>query len=428
MKKKYCDVVIALWDMEGRDAFATIPVYHLLKYRMGMSVKLVSVFNPLAILKLKPRILYLNGLAGARVGIRIAKLAKANNIKVINSTSEGMIETEDRVEQNFWGHIPNNEICFDKYFLWNECTKRWTLNKYSSHLPEDIIDVSGSIGHERYRYLKCQHLAGELKQNRYKNIILYCGHGFDAPHIQSDTREDYRYWMDNTMRLLRSVAESFSDSLIIMKPHPHVVSKEFCEVERHYDDLPNVLITRGEIPIHNLVLSADLILVFNSSIALDAWLTGKTTICLYSGNVYSYGDMRNGSFIAKDEHHLSAAINEYFNNGSIAEFDAKKTIREEVMKKYLACHIPSPSLHVANYIRQLNTHLQNSPRKSGSHYTFRLFLSSFVNLLFYHCRFLPKIPRFSMMRTYFNLKRYLSLHGEMKNYLDEYYDNEKFHV
>ena len=146
------------------------------KEHFGLKIEIVSFSNPIKLTWTNAPIMYMHNIAWSKQGVRIAKLACANNMKVNSSHSEAMFNLNTSVDEPFWGWNHQHKICFDKLFLWNKLSMKRVLEKYPGLI--DKLEVSGSIGHERYKYVIMDRLAVSLKKGlrwRESCQVIACG-------------------------------------------------------------------------------------------------------------------------------------------------------------------------------------------------------------------------------------------------------------
>jgi hypothetical protein len=312
-----------------------------------------------------------------------------------------------------------------KWYMWNENAYRWAIEEYPQF--SEVLDVAGSALHEKYRIFRASDFdKSRLLAGHIESAILYVGWTFDrGQRIEDSTiRQNVETSKRFVIRCLQSVAERYDDRLLILKYHPATADESASEIDGHFDQYDNVLILHDQVPFYQLAILSDVVISFDSTTMMDAWLAGKPTINLYQGKSmvasggygYGYTAIRAGSLVPEDKGQLLAYLDELIARGKIEDFERKHDIRQQVMPDYIGDPDQKPSLIVAEHISQSMNEI-SKPKRGLS---VKLFVAGFLNGLFHRYRFLPPIGRFSHMRKHYRPeqfeKQYDSFAPKLKRY------------
>ena len=424
--KKRCDVLVLIWGMIGRDVEALIPIIFLLKKKYKLSVKVKSLFNSTAIDFYNPKILLVNGCNGSNKTFKITKYAKERGIHVVSLHAEGMFK-KTSLESCIIGWNKTWQPTVDKWYLWNSQSYQWANNEYPQF--KDVLDVAGSTLHEKYKIFKNNDFNNLLvNKNKYKQIILYSGWGFDiAKKLAEQDRIkknviDYKNKVTNYLKLL---IEKYTDVLFVLKYHPATIDEENTEINSSFSNFENVIILKNEIPFYQLLLQSDLVITFDSTTVIDAWLAGKTTISLYDGKrtvfqnkSFGYSDLRACSIVPENESDLLQYFDKYYKANNIIEFDNKELLRKKTIKEYIGDIDRKPSLKIAEYIFSSINKKNPQTRKIN----LKLIKKGLKNIIFYYIKFLPASKKYTGMRNYYKPKMFRKQYSEFSRKLPKYYN------
>lgn len=412
-----------IWGMIGRDAEALISIIYLLRNKYNLSVEIRSIFDYSAINCLKPSVLLTNGCTGSSQTYQVTKYATERGIYTVSLHAEGMFK-KSNLEAHIIGWNKDKTPTVKKWYMWNKNAYRWACEAYPQF--KDALAVSGSTLHEKYRIFEAEDFDRDaLLNNQFESTILYVGWAFDRAGKVEDTsiQSNLQANRDYVIRCLQSIAERHGNRLLVLKYHPRTFNESRSEIGHHFDDYDNVLILHDERPFYQLVILSDIVISFDSTTMIDAWLANTPTINLYRGESaiapgdYGYANIRAGSLVPEDGEQLLQYLDEFFAYGNIEDFEGKRGIRQRVISEYVGDIEQKPSTVVAEHIAQsLN---QNSKPSSGLNY--RLFVRGLLNGLFYKYRFLPFIGRFSHMRKHYKPEQFEEQYDQFARKLDSYY-------
>jgi len=424
MKTKKCDVLVMIWGMVGRDPQALIPVIYLLKEKYKLKVQVKSIFDYCAIDKLQPKILLTNGCIGSTETYKITKYAKNRGIHVVSLHAEGMFR-EKWVKNEFWGNNIEKKTTVDKWFLWSNRALNYTL-KYYPYL-KNVVEYSGATGFEKYLIFNKSDISKlNLISDKYESVILYTAWNFGVLKNYLDEKmqivaEKYKKYV---IECLTKIAVKYPNKLLILKYHPATNNTQETEISTYFNHFKNVLILKDEISIHKLILISDVLISFESSTTIDAWLSGKPTFNLFDGKAKLYSDsstgiddIREGSIVPETSKQLICLLDEYFTSGEIKEFNNKSNIRKEVIINNIGDIKSKPSIKIANYI---NDNLNKSNYPKGK-LDLKIYFKGWLNRFMYNNKFLPNIPKTSNMRNYYEPELFDIQYKEFLLKLKDYY-------
>lgn len=419
-----CDVLVMIWGMVGRDAEALIPIIYLLRKKYNLKVEVRSIFDYSAIDCLRPKVLLTNGCTGSAQTYRVTKYATERGIYTVSLHAEGMFK-KAALETDFIGWNVNKIPTVKKWYMWNEKAYQWAIEEYPQF--REVLALSGSTLHEKYRIFKAKDFDKDGLADQFESVILYVGWAFDRAGRVRDSllQKNLEYERNFVVHCLRSIAERYSNRLLILKYHPATLDKSKSEIGRHFDEYDNVLILQDEIPFYQLVILSDMVISFDSTSMIDAWLARKPTINLYRGKSiiapggygYGYAAIRAGSLVPEDEEQLLKYLDEFFDSGKIDDFEKKHDIRQQVIPEYVGDLDQKPSTIVAEHIFQS----LNQKSKPNRALDYKLFARGLLNAFFYKCQFLPVIDRLSYMREYYEPERFKEQYAHFADRLRRYY-------
>ena len=119
------------------------------------------------------------------------------------------------------------------------------------------------------------------------------------------------------------------ERLFILQDHPGSINlddTEFAGVSEKYTDTIHLC---KEEEIGDLISISDIVIAFDSTVCLEAWLMGKETILLNPlGKEFRRSSLYKGSPIVESYVELTALVQEYYESGTIQAFQDKKQDRE----------------------------------------------------------------------------------------------------
>lgn len=420
-----CDVLVMIYGMIGRDAHALIPIIYVLRKKYNLKVEIRSIFDYGAIDFLKPKVLLTNGCTGSKETYQVTKYASERGVYTVSLHAEGMFR-EENIESHIFGWNKDKKPTVKKWYMWNNNAYRWGIKACPNF--KSVLDVAGSTLHEKYKIFHRNDFSREkLLQDRFDSIIFYAGWSFDKilqkyklKAIKHNPEEE-RHFVTNC---LMSIASKYSNNLLIMKYHPATFNESVTEISDYFNNFKNVMIIHDEYPIYELIINADVVISFDSTTTIDAWLAEKPTFNLYRGkkSIFSDGSLgydyiRTGSLVPFSEKELLSYLDEFFTNGEIKDFKNKEKIRKKIILDYIGNIDKKPSLKIADHIYQ-SLDLTSKPKRVID---IKLLTLGLIYKIFYQFKFLPSIPPLSNMRKYYKPDEFQKQYDDFNPKLKQYF-------
>ena len=411
-----CDVLVMVWGMVGRDAQALIPIIYLLREKYNLAVQVRSIFEYSAINYLRPKVLLTNGCTGSSQTYLVTKYATERGIYTVSLHAEGMFRKED-LETSVIGWNKDKVPTVKKWYMWNQNAYNWTIEEYPQF--SQVLDVAGSTLHEKYHIFRASDFrADRLLEKRFDSMMFYVGWAFDrAERFGNRSRQKLAQDRKFVVQCLRAIAIEYPNKLLILKYHPATFDESKTEIHHHFDEYDNVMILHDEYPIYELIIISDIVLSFDSTTNIDAWLSGKTTISLCRDRTYGYASIREGSLVPGDETQLLAYLNEFFIKGQVRELENKEGIRKKVICDSVGDLGRKPSAVIAEHIY----HSLDKVSEPRGKLDCVLFVRGLLNRIFYNYKFLPPIGQFSHMRRHYKPDKFAKQYDHFAPKLKRYY-------
>lgn len=355
MKSKI-DVLNLEWtSFSSRDREAATLVCNYLRYQ-GLSVHEGSIFNGFYLLKkYRPKILFITNTTGAFINQQVSRFAKKLKIPVITTISEGNLK-EDYVQEMVWGHNKERISFEEKYLVWSSRSKKMILN-HNKKLS-NIVNISGSAGHDKYFILK-NLLLNNIKKHQV-TIGVGCW-GFDyymssskgndsIPQIDKDFFMKER---DGFNEILSNIIKNNQDCKFIFKEHPGNLLGHIGSGIESCINFPNVEVYDNDKTIFDCILESDLWITYDSTTAMEAWLLDKQT-CILNPSKSKWPHMRDQMHLSQpilnSVKDLQEAIDSIKSGDIISGFNDFKNIRKKVIKEVIEWNDGLNHVRVGNEI------------------------------------------------------------------------------
>lgn len=349
-----CDILNLEWGTNTRDTNIVEPVLVSLEERFGYKVVRSSIWYGLfKILRYNPKALLISNDTGAVENVRMFQLANSLGIKTITLVSEGlwMISSTEKLrkggeELSFWGNNLKKDQYLDLKLLWSKAKK----DLYIKFIPEAKkynLRVSGGTGFDRYHfldYMNKKEFENKYQRN-YEKIILIIGYAFDlyplyGEDVYEKRKKDEMMWLYNQRFIVRDIYEKMvknnPEVLFILKDHPGSINLDDTEFAGISEKYANTIRLCKEEEIGNLLSVSDIVIAFDSTVCLEAWLLGRETILLNPlGKEFRRSSLYKGSPIVESYDELTALVEEYYKNGTMLEFQKRKEDRELCIKEQI---------------------------------------------------------------------------------------------
>jgi hypothetical protein len=332
----------------SRDRQMATLVCNYLRY-MGFGAIEGSVFNGLFLLnKYNPEVFFIANSVGADINLELLKYAKSRRIKVATLISEGNIDEEKGfVEEMLWGINQDRILYEDIQMQWSENSRNLTY-KYFPEL-KGKVKVSGAVGFDVYKIAekpdKNSFLEKYNKEEYVKIVGVGCwdfglfypeDHRYTA-NTSELTKNDINRFIrdqDEFNKVLMNIVISNPDILFLLKEHPGCLGGHKASGIEGLQQYENVLILKNEESIGDCINISDFWLVYESTTALEAWLSGKQTCLLNpSGIDFVRDNTHRGSPNYPDAKSLQNAINSFYLTGELPGFINLKNFRNENISK-----------------------------------------------------------------------------------------------
>lgn len=388
MKKK-CDILSLELYSNGRDIDIVEPVLCFLEKKYSLNIVRKSIYNyAYWIIKFRPIILVVSNSIGSYYKYCAIKLASHLGIKVITLVSEGGVSSyyskRKFSENDFWGLNSEKKMYEDICLMWNE-------NDYlvgTEFVSQHKLKITGATLFDKYKLLpKISKKNFLLKYNKikYEKIILITAWGFSA--LNSDTSyykrnkstielrlggEEFIKLHRKNKTILRNIYENtidyYQDILFIIKEHPSEKDYDSYPDTEYYllDKKENVLFINGyEESIYTLLSVSDILLTYDSTTTLEAWLSGVVSININPlGEFFPRLPFYKGAIVAKNFEQVKGYINEFYsNNRQINDFNLKEDVRKEIIKNFIYNDDGKNYVRAANEVLKL---LNNGENKKSN--------------------------------------------------------------
>lgn len=335
---------------------------------------------------------------GAVLNYRLFYFANKLGIITIPLISEGLqMETftgrQLELEESwFYGDNFQKERVWDIKLIWSE----YSRNMFWKYLPETKnydLKVSGGTGFDRYKLFnyknrKDKRIVEKKAKGGFTGTVLIVGYGFDIfNHIKP---EDNAVWSEKEARWLfdqrHKVREIYNETILsnpgilfILKHHPGTDYYDETEFSRLAEKHENILEIKHGGEIGSIISSCDMVVAFDSTVCLEAWLLGKTTVLVNpESERFLRSNLYQGSPILKSSKELNQCITEYFSNYKIKLFEEKKDER----KKCIECQIQyADGLNYLRAAKIINDYIKfngNGKKQKASW----IFIKNMINEIF----------------------------------------------
>ncbi|NOR55564.1 MAG: hypothetical protein GQ531_05095 [Sulfurovum sp.] len=391
---KQLDILNLEWPTSDRDLHIVTPVLVYLHERYSLTFKTESIFNGYYyLLKYKPKMLIISNFQGADENNKIVKLAYKSGIKVVTFISEGNVKPK-AWEQFLWGWNKEKKLYVNKMLLWSKRSENIFLENYPE-LKNKIV-TTGATGFDRYNLLNFQTKENFLSKNKFKSqkIIGIAAWGFD--HLFDDYYERHEKYLISTFgkeqiemhrqdlfslqKIYKKLIENNPDTLFILRYHPGTIDfkkNEFYGFENYENVFVSNKYQNQQYQISDLINISDLWIGYETTTALESWLLNKQTFLINpTRSDFIRENVHKGSPIVKNAQDAQVLMDEYFNNGTIAEFEYLQSFRDTIIKDVIEYGDGK------NYIRAAEEVMKvfNQPDKKVK-YNFKIYMEALKQII-----------------------------------------------
>ncbi len=388
----------------------TLVLYNVMYYleKWGYSVKVVPHFDLHALFRHRPKHLLLTDANGDFYAVMFARYAKRLGMTTVSLSAES--NHESQVLDTFWGYNTGREMNVDVRFVWNRKIKEDVLADCPDY--KGLIDVSGAVGFDKYRWMKYKDKKTLLKKygkSRFSKVITYAGWNFSYfvdekrrktnPFEYSEEEVERRKLDLEFVRdvLGRALADN-PDILFIFKKHPGLLPGVL-EILDEWSELDNAIVMQYEENIYDLINVSDIWLVYDSITSVESWILGKPVIQVVpEAEDYSrwYSRMHEGNVIAGSIGELQSCIDEFYREGRIRAFDERSGFRKGFVRMKSE-HLDG--LNGFRTARKIDRFLKKS-RPGRRVFAPGLYLNTLIfNIVHYMILYLPFIKRYDFFRS-----------------------------
>ncbi len=345
------DILNLEWETDSRDTNIVDPVLCSLSDRYNYSIKCGSVWYFLfKLLYYRPKVLLISNDSGSLINVNVFKFANMLGIKTISMISEGLhyksLEPDMQKEFNsllFWGNNVNKINYTDLRLIWS--------NSFRNEIFRDVqyaenynIKVTGATGFDRYILLKEKGLLDGFENEifkKYNHTVLLVGYGFDIlknaldNSSASGVKDEELLSRCSHRTIVRDIYETIishnPNTIFILKHHPGSDDIEYSEFEG-LDKYENTIVYHKNIDMTKLVCVSDLVIAYESTVCMEAWILGKTTVLVNpKGTCFTRSNLHEGSVIVENSYELQKLLDEFYMSGNMLVFDKLRKKREEIL-------------------------------------------------------------------------------------------------
>ena len=408
MKNKV-DILSFTYSSRGRDVDIIEPVLSKLEKDLDVSIERKWLYDNFVfdILKYKPKMLIDANAIGCVNHLWACRFASMLGIKVVTFVSEGDYRYIDgSLKTVIFGWNTKEELYEDLHLEWSQ--RNIDLFKTCKGFDERKVKLSGATGFDKYTIQQFMSRADFLKKynkESYDKIIVLAGFTFDFMFNENHSTGPIYFGeeLDGVKQSFFSLYTGWED---LVKTNPNIlfVAKKHPLTENtKYDEFggiakyPNVVVIQTEENIFDVINVCDLLIAFESTTALEAWLLRKQTL-LFNPVIQSFNrsTISQGSPIMKSVDELNAAIAEYYGGGSIASFNEKDEVRAAIIKDVIGFSDGRNYQRAAAEIEDLFLNRKKIPIKKDYFFIFKMLIlgaRNYIRDIIVGIKFLRKINR-----------------------------------
>jgi surface carbohydrate biosynthesis protein len=325
-----------------------LPIVYYLEKKLNLNVKMCPGIDARYYTDIyKPHLLLVPNSTGDKNYVRAVKYASKRNIPIISLKSEGDM-TEEKFQEMMWGENKEHIFYEDINLQWTKRNRDLVI-KHHPDLKKRIF-VSGGMGFDRYKiynFMTKRELTSKYNKN-FKKIICLVGWGFDqflGEFFESSKERYIQIFGKKQINLFRKdrkilneiykkLIQENKDVLFLLKYHPGIEKRK---KNTEFDDLQkydNTLEIQHQENIADCISASDLIIAYDSTVALEAWLMKKQTLLINPTNEeFPRSEISKGSPIFKDYIALQKAISDFYKTGMLKGFKKKEADRGKIIKE-----------------------------------------------------------------------------------------------
>ena len=385
-----CDVLsLELYSL-GRDIDIVEPILIYLEYKYSLKIARASGEDyGYYLLKYRPKLLLISNSVGSAYKTEAVKLASLLGIKVVSLVSEGQdncrsFDSDEVLSDFYWGTNKEKKIYEDLNLVWNDMMYGLE-SKILSKCDINRIKISGSTLMDKYFILRNTYSREDyIKKNalnQYNKVVLITTWSFSLLYggyylRNSNTicgllgGEKYVEFHKRNAIAVRKIYEHIiknnKDILFIIKIHPAELDNDEGDATKseYYglDRYNNVhMVAPYTDSILDLLSISDILLSYESTTAMEAWLLDKPAIFVNpETEKFPRNDFYKGVVINKNAQEVMSSLKEFYNEGHIKEFDIKEKERKHINAVIMKYADGKNHIRAANMIIEI---LKNKRKK-----------------------------------------------------------------
>ena len=347
MKNKV-DILSFTYSSRGRDIDIVEPVLSKLEKDLNVTVERRWLYDNFVfdILKYRPKMLIDANAIGCVNHLWACRLASMLGIKVVTFVSEGDYRYIDgSIDTMLFGWNYRQELYEDLHLEWSQ--RNIDYFKTNKGYDEEIVKLSGATGFDKYsllHFMNKDDFLSKYGKSTYKKVVILAGYTFDFMFNENHSTGLIYFGeeLDGIRESLYALRTDYEilvknnpDILFIAKKHPLTMNPyydEFSELQKY----ENVIVIQTEENIYDVINVSDLLVAFESTTALEAWLLGKQTL-LYNPVIQEFNrsTISKGSPIITKCVELERTIHEFYDNGNISKFQELKDERDKIINNVI---------------------------------------------------------------------------------------------
>lgn len=372
MKSK-TDILSFTYSSRGRDVDIVEPVLSKLEKDLDITITRKWLYDNFVfdILKYRPKLVIDANAIGCRNHLWACRFASMMGCKVVTFVSEGDYRYIDgSITTMLFGWNTKERLYEDLHLEWSQ--RNIEYFKTSKGYDNNKIKLSGATGFDKYSLLSFmdrQSLLSKYKKDKFTKVVTLAGYTFDFMFNENHSTGPIYFGkeLEGIKASLFALQDGYlqlvknnPDILFVAKKHPLTENKNYDEFSK-IEKFKNVLILQTEENVFDVINVCDILIAFESTTALEAWLLKKHTL-LYNPIIQKFNrsSISEGSPIIENIENLQKAIDEYYSTGGIKLFADKENDRLKIIKDVIGFADGKNYQRAAAYIEDLYLNKQKN--------------------------------------------------------------------
>ena len=358
-------IIFVEWATHGRDFEIDLSLIYFFEKVLKWNVQYLSIFNLPKILSSNPDLIIMSNTIGADINTNFSKQAKENGFLLFSHVSEGLFR-ESNIRDMVFGRSEE---------LYEVHSTYWSKKSYNmalKHFPEIFNKVfyTGSLSHDKYRIYST---TNQIDTRGYSKVVSYMSFDF---HTLIANKEQFEKRLGKHLvslqlkhielinRILDELIANNSDILFLLKPHPgdgNKIPMELIGLDKYSN--VNFLYNVSTVDIIN---SSDMVLNFQSSTNLEAWLLDKPTVTIFEDKeFFEIYEVTKGSVNISNIKDLQKIVDEFYEKGKIKLFEEKKEVRGKLIKDFIAFDDGLNHIRFMSFLKPYIEKIENGEMTKG---------------------------------------------------------------